>query len=61
MRTNEGRELGEVRDILATGANEVLIVRGEREYLIPFIEDVIMKVSPEEGEIVIEPLEGLLD
>jgi len=33
----EGTDFGGVSDILSTGANDVLVVNGERERLIPFI------------------------
>jgi len=34
--TTEGTDLGTVAHLFATGANDVLVVRGERERLIPF-------------------------
>lgn len=37
--------LGTVSDLLATGANDVLVVRGERERLIPFIAQVVLEVD----------------
>ena len=43
----EGVRLGQVAEVFATGANDVLVVRGERERLIPFIEAVIVKVDLE--------------
>lgn len=42
----EGLDLGVVDHLFATGANDVLVVRGERERLIPFIwDDVVREVS----------------
>lgn len=41
----QGREFGQVEQMLQTGANDVLVVRGERERLIPFIADAIKKVD----------------
>ena len=41
----ESRELGSIVRILQTGANDVLVVQGERERLIPFIGDVILEVD----------------
>ncbi len=38
-----GRSLGKVDHLMATGANDVLVVRGERERLIPFIKDQVIK------------------
>jgi 16S rRNA processing protein RimM len=41
----EGVELGVVDEMFATGANDVLVVRGDRERLIPFIESVVVEVD----------------
>jgi 16S rRNA processing protein RimM len=40
-----------VTDILRTGANDVLVTNGERERMIPFIDDVIRAVDPDAGVI----------
>jgi 16S rRNA processing protein RimM len=39
----EGRELGLIKSFLATGANDVMVVSGERERLIPFVRDSFVK------------------
>ena len=40
------QSLGRVRSLIETGANEVLVVTdGERERLLPFVEQVIKKVD----------------
>ena len=44
-----GRDFGHVVRILETGANDVLVVQGERERLIPFIADVIAAVEVQDG------------
>jgi len=46
-----GREFGKVIRILETGANDVLLVQGERERLIPFIAEVITGVDLQAGEM----------
>jgi 16S rRNA processing protein RimM len=46
---SEARELGSVVQILQTGANDVLVVQGERERLIPFLEGVILEVDRHGG------------
>ncbi len=38
VRTLEGAQLGSVEQLMATGANDVLVVRGDRERLIPLVE-----------------------
>ncbi|RWZ60515.1 ribosome maturation factor RimM [Halobacillus fulvus] len=58
-----GEELGEIREILTPGANDVWVVkrRGQKDALIPYIESVVKHVDPNEKKVIIDPLEGLLD
>ena len=41
----QGEKLGKVAEIFETGSNDVLVVSGERERLIPFLEQVVKKVD----------------
>ncbi|MDX1432665.1 MAG: ribosome maturation factor RimM [Gammaproteobacteria bacterium] len=51
----EGRSLGRVADLMATGANDVLRVTGERERLIPFVtHDVVLAVDLAAGRIDVD-------
>ncbi|MFQ6078826.1 MAG: ribosome maturation factor RimM [Thermodesulfobacteriota bacterium] len=60
--TDDGRPLGRVETILPTGSNDVYVVQGcGREWLIPAIEEVIARVDRDKGEMVIHPIEGLLE
>lgn len=59
--TTEGRRLGEVEEVLETGANDVLVVRGDKENLIPMIKEVMVDVDLEEGRMIIKPPPGLLE
>lgn len=43
VRTCAGVVLGRVDHLLATGANDVLVVHGERERLIPFVMETVVK------------------
>lgn len=47
-------ELGQVKDVFATGANDVLVVQGEQERLIPFVAQVVLKVDPTEKSITVD-------
>ena len=46
-----GQQFGRVTRIMETGANDVLVVQGERERLIPFIADAIAAVDLEAGVV----------
>ncbi|MFO1423098.1 MAG: ribosome maturation factor RimM [Candidatus Competibacteraceae bacterium] len=47
--TLENMELGTVSHLLATGANDVLVVKGERERLLPFVRgQVVIEVNLEQ-------------
>lgn len=51
----DGRSLGRVAYLLATGANDVLVVQGEREVLVPFVPDkVILDVDVAAGIINVD-------
>jgi 16S rRNA processing protein RimM len=57
----DGRGIGVVREVLGTGGNDVLSVRdGDREILIPLIEDAVARVDLPAGRLVLKDLEGLL-
>ena len=51
----DGKALGKVDYLLETGANDVMVVKGEQECLIPFVMDkVIIKVDFDEGRIDVD-------
>ena len=48
--TLEGIELGTVDSLFATGANDVIVVKGERQRLLPFVRDqVVVEINLEQG------------
>ena len=51
--TQDGTNLGKIRNMLATGANDVMVVLGERERLIPFIQGPYVKRVDLEQELVV--------
>lgn len=59
--TSDGTCLGSVVEVLETGANDVLVVKGEKEVLIPMIEQVVSRIDLAAGRMLIEPLPGLLE
>ncbi len=61
VRTPDGTALGEVADVLRTGANDVYVVRSPagREILLPAVEGVVESIDVPAGEIVVRPPEWL--
>lgn len=60
VRTRAGEHLGTVADVFSTGANDVIVVRGERgELLLPHLTTVVLSIQPERGEMVVEIPPGL--
>jgi len=57
-----GKKIGEVKEVLLFPVHPVLSVRkGKKEYLIPFIKEVVKKIERGKRVIWIEPMKGLLD
>lgn len=53
--TSRGRLLGRVDHLIETGANDVMVVKGEQECLVPYIKDqVIESVDLDAGEIRVD-------
>lgn len=59
--STEGEDLGSLRDVLQTGANDVYIVKkeGEPELLLPAIKECIRSVDMEQGLITAYLMPGL--
>ena len=55
IETNLGVQLGIVDSLLETGANDVLIVKGERERAIPFLQGkTIINMDLDAGRMVVD-------
>jgi 16S rRNA processing protein RimM len=55
VETIDGVQLGVVDSLLETGANDVIIVQGERERVIPFLQGrTIIKVDLDAGKIIVD-------
>jgi len=58
----DGNEIGRVKEVIETGANDVLIVTrpDQPEALIPMIHDVVKDLDIPGGRVVVRLLDGLL-
>jgi 16S rRNA processing protein RimM len=61
VETEDGEWLGQVAEVLETGANDVYLVRGPRgEILLPAIVDVVLELDLEARRMVVRLLPGML-
>jgi 16S rRNA processing protein RimM len=62
VETKDGEQLGTLSEVIETGANNVFLVRNEREeFLIPDIPEVISEIDFENQKMIVDPLPGLLN
>jgi len=62
INDGDGALLGHLREIIATPAHDVYVVRrGEKELLLPAVEEVVTEINLEEGWIKVLPPPGLLE
>ena len=54
-----GRVLGKVEDVLTLPANEVYVVKGEKEYLIPAVDEFLAETNLEGGYVRVRLIEGM--
>ncbi len=60
VRTVDGEDLGELAEILETGANDVYVVAGsEKDLLVPALSDVVCEIDIDTGLMVVDLPEGL--
>lgn len=61
--TDQGENLGVIREVILTGANDVYLVDSPqgREILLPATEEVVLDIDLDAGTILVHILPGLLD
>lgn len=55
----DDRELGKVKEILTLPGNDVYVVKGEHEYMIPGVKEFIREIDPAAGFIRVKLIEGM--
>jgi 16S rRNA processing protein RimM len=59
---NTGKLLGRIKEIIATGSNDIFVVKSETsEFLIPAVNEVVESIDLENRKMIISDMEGLLD
>lgn len=55
----DDEELGVVKEIMTLPGNDVYVVKGEHEYMIPGVKEFIKEVDPAAGYIRVKIIEGM--
>jgi 16S rRNA processing protein RimM len=61
VQTEEGRLLGTLQDVVATGAHPIYVVQGDRELLVPATGEIVKRVDLSGGVITVALPAGLED
>lgn len=60
--TESGELIGQVKEILSPGANDVWVVKTkDKDVLLPYIEEVVKEINIENRSIVIHVMDGLIE
>ena len=55
----DGQEIGVLKDVYTGPANDVYIVKGEKEYMIPAVSEFLEDVNVDEGYVRVRLIEGM--
>lgn len=55
----DGAEIGTLKEVISTGANDVFYVKGEHEYMIPAVPEFVLERNIDEGFIRVQLIEGM--
>ncbi|GKX31721.1 ribosome maturation factor RimM [Vallitalea longa] len=63
VSTDDGEDLGNIKDVIRTGSNDVYVIEADdkKEILIPALKQCIKEVDMENKTMVVSLLEGLID
>lgn len=55
----EGKQIGKVKEILTMPGNDVYVVEGQHQYMIPAVKEFLLETNLEEGFIQVKLIEGM--
>jgi len=55
----DGEEIGKITEVLTPPGNDVYVVKGQHEYMIPAVKEFIETLNPEDGCIRVKLIEGM--
>lgn len=57
----DGTFVGDIIDLIENPANDIYVVQGEKEYLIPQVSEFVKSIDIHSKKIIIDPIEGMLE
>ena len=57
----DGKEIGEVYDVIQTKNNDVYWIRKPKEVLIPALKDIVTDINIDDRKIIIRPIGEWMD
>ncbi|NLY35721.1 MAG: 16S rRNA processing protein RimM [Tissierellia bacterium] len=55
----QGKALGEIVDILQPSSQNIYVIRGETEFLLPGVKEFILSIDMEKRQMIVSLIEGL--
>ena len=57
--TEEGDEIGTIRDVLTMPSSDVYVIRGEKNYMIPAVKEFVREINVTERLVRVHLIEGM--
>ena len=55
----DGVEIGKITEVLTPPGNDVYVVKGEHEYMIPAVKEFVEELNPDAGYVKVRLIEGM--
>ena len=55
----DGQELGTIREVLTLPANDVYVIKGARQFMIPSVKEFVREINVAEGYVRVRVIEGM--
>ncbi len=57
--TETGEEIGKIKDVLNLPANDVYVVQGQQEYMIPVVHEFVLSVDLNAKKVIVKLIPGM--
>ena len=55
----DGREIGKITEVMTPPGNDVYVVKGSHEYMIPAVKEFVEEINVQEGYVKVRLIEGM--